>query len=206
MPDKKNKKVTGVVLAGGRARRMGGGDKCLLLLKSQPILKYVINRAKPQVEQLVLNVNGEPSRFNDFGLPLVSDSVPDFAGPLAGVLAGLDWSVKHTPESQWVVTFASDTPFFPVNLVNRFLKVVEEQSFSLACASSNHRSHPVFGIWPVKLRDELRYALIHENIRRIDEWTGRYTLSEVNFDGNGIDPFFNINKPEDLEYAAAYAS
>ena len=203
---KKSKRITGVVLAGGRARRMGGGDKCLLLLNSQPLLKFVIDRAKPQVDQLVLNVNGEPSRFNDFGFPLVSDSVPGFAGPLAGVLAGLDWSAKHTPESQWVVTFASDTPFFPFNMVERFLDVVSEQEFGLACASSNHRPHPVFGIWPVKLREELRYALVHENIRRIDEWTTRYTLSEVSFDGSGIDPFFNINKPEDLELAVRYAS
>ena len=199
-----NRNVTGVLLAGGKSQRMGGGDKCLLRLGAKRILQHVIERAQPQVNHLVLNVNGDLGRFSEFKLPIVSDSVVGFAGPLAGGLAGLDWSANNTPNSDWVVSFAADTPFFPMDLVPRLLNAVDGQRGILACASSDNRHHPVFGIWPAELREELREAIVQDDIRRIDSWTSRYDLKIVNFDYEQIDPFFNINNPKDLRLASVY--
>ena len=137
------KKVAGVILAGGLARRMGGGDKSLLTLGDKPLLERVIERAGSQVDTLVLNANGDPARFADYGLPVVADVVPDFAGPLAGILTGMHWVREHAPECEWLVSFASDTPFFPQDLVTRLLQQAEQENAPLACAVSDGQNHPV---------------------------------------------------------------
>ena len=190
--------VVGVLLAGGQARRMGGGDKCLRQLGAATILEHVIARARPQVTALVLNANGDPGRFAAFGLPVVADVVEGFAGPLAGVLTGMERTRAHRPDCPWIATVATDTPFFPGDLVARMLAAVEEDDAELACASSGGRAHPVFGLWPVRLADELRAAMIEEGIRKVDVWTSRHRLVEVPFATDPIDPFFNTNRPEDL--------
>jgi molybdenum cofactor guanylyltransferase len=193
--------VVGVLLAGGLARRMGGGDKCLRSLGDRPILAHVIARARPQVAALVLNANGDPARFAVFGLPVAADVVEGFAGPLAGVLTGMDWARAHRPDCPWIATTATDTPFFPTDLVARLLAAVECCGADLACAASGGRSHPVFGLWPVRLADGLRAAMIDEGIRKVDVWTARHRLVEVAFATDPIDPFFNTNRPEDLAEA-----
>ena len=152
--------VVGVLLAGGQARRMGGGDKCLRRLGERTILEQVIERARPQVAALVLNANGDPARFADFGLPVIPDVIEGFAGPLAGVLTGMDWARTHRADCPWIATIATDTPFFPPDLVGRMLRAVERQAADLACAASDGRAHPVFGLWPVRLADDLRSALV----------------------------------------------
>jgi molybdopterin-guanine dinucleotide biosynthesis protein A len=195
--------VVGLLLAGGQSRRMGGGDKALRLLGGVPLLQHVIERLAPQVEALVLNANGDPARFAAFGLPVVADSVADFAGPLAGVLAGLDWAASHRPDCPVVVSVATDAPFLPRNLVARFVAAIEESEADLACAASGGRSHPVFGLWPVQLREDLRRAVIEEGVRKVDQWTARHKLVTVPFADRPIDPFFNANRPEDLAAAAA---
>jgi molybdenum cofactor guanylyltransferase len=194
--------VVGVLLAGGLSRRMGGGDKSLRLLGGKPLLDHVIERLRPQVSALVLNANGDPARFAPFGLPVVADSVPGFAGPLAGVLAGLDWAAEHHPECAHVASVATDAPFLPSDLVARLIDGMEAADADLACAASGGQEHPVIGLWPVQLRDELRRALIDEGIRKVDVWTGRYKLATVEFATDRIDPFFNANRPEDLDRAA----
>jgi molybdopterin-guanine dinucleotide biosynthesis protein A len=161
----------------------------------------VIARARPQVATLVLNANGEPARFARFGLPVVADVVEGFAGPLAGVLTGMEWTRAHRPDCTWIATIATDTPFFPTDLVARLLAAVHEDDAELACASSDGRAHPVFGLWPVRLAEELRAAMIEEGIRKVDIWTGRHHLVEVPFATDPIDPFFNTNRPEDLAEA-----
>lgn len=191
----------GVLLAGGLARRMGGGDKSLRRLGGRPILKHVIERARPQVETLILNANGDPARFAAFGLPVVADTIEGFAGPLAGILAGVDWAAEHRPQARWVVSIATDTPFLPGDLVARLLAAVEAEGADLACAASSGRSHPVFGLWPVRLAADLRRALVEEGLRKIDAWTARYRLATVSFAASPVDPFFNANTPEDLETA-----
>ncbi len=196
-------KIVGLLLAGGQSRRMGGGDKTLRLLAGQTLLDRVIDRVRPQVDALVLNANGDPSRFARFGLPVVADSIADFAGPLAGILAGLDWTAANQPDCAFIVSLATDAPFLPADLVARLVEGMNSQGAELACAASGGQPHPVIGLWPVRLRGELRQALIAEEIRKVDVWTARYRLATVDFPITTIDPFFNANRPEDLDRAAA---
>ena len=193
-------KIAGVLLAGGQSQRMGGGDKNLRPLGGKPMLAHVIERAKPQVDALVLNANGDPQRFAGFGLPIIADSISGFAGPLAGVLAGLDWAATNLPDAELVASFATDAPFFPRDLVRRLAVALEEGGFDLACAQSNGQAHPVFALWPVSLRDALREALAG-GLRKVDRWTARYKLVEVEFAAEPVDPFFNANRPDDLAEA-----
>ena len=196
-------KLVGLLLAGGQSRRMGGGDKTLRSLGGIPLLEHVIERLRPQVDTLVLNANGDPSRFAKFGLPVVADSVPGFAGPLAGVLAGLEWAAAHRADCPFVVSVATDAPFLPTDLTSRFIEAIERDAADLACAASDGRSHPVFGLWPVRLRNDLRRAVVEEGIRKVDQWTARHRLVTVSFLIDPIDPFFNANRPEDLATAEA---
>ena len=193
--------IAGVLLAGGLSRRMGGGDKCLRLLGNRPILAQIVERARPQVAALALNANGDPRRFRDFGLRIIADSVEGFAGPLAGVLAGLDWAAAEVPGASYVASFATDAPFLPRDLVPRLVAGLAGGRFELACAASGGQAHPVFGLWPLTLRDALRRALLEEGLRKVDVFTARYNLATVDFPVGEIDPFFNTNSPDDLETA-----
>ncbi len=194
----------GLLLAGGLSRRMGGGDKALRPLGGRTLLEHVIDRIRPQVSGLVLNANGDPDRFAHFGLPVVADSIPDFAGPLAGILAGLDWAATNRPDCSDIVSVPTDAPFLPRDLVERLSRAMTETGADLAVAASGSRSHPVVGLWPVRLRDALREAVAIEGIRKVDVWTARYRLKIVDFPEQrpGLDPFFNANRPGDLERAA----
>ena len=194
--------VLGVLLAGGQSRRMGGGDKCLRPLGDRTILQHVIDRARPQTRALLLNANGDPDRFATYGLPVAADVVEGFAGPLAGVLTGMEWAGAKLPGCDWIATFATDAPFFPTDLVACLWEGVHEAQVEMACAGSHGRSHPVFGLWPMRLSGELRAAVLEEGVRKVDEWTRRYRLIEVDFPSGRVDPFFNTNRPADLEQAA----
>ena len=191
----------GLLLAGGLARRMGGGDKPLRMIAGRTILAYVIERLSPQCESLLINANGDPARFAAYGLPVAADSVPDFAGPLAGILAGLDWMAENRPELHWLVSVAADTPFIPRDLVARLHEARERQGVPLACAASGGWTHPVIGLWPVSLRDHLRLALTVEDERKIDRWTARHGCASAQWPVDPVDPFFNANKPDDLDEA-----
>jgi molybdopterin-guanine dinucleotide biosynthesis protein A len=193
--------VIGLLLAGGQSRRMGGGDKCLRLLGGDTILARVVARVRPQVRRVVLNANGDPARFAAYALPVIADSVAGFAGPLAGVLAGLDWAAVNMPDCPWVASVPTDAPFLPADLVARLLAGVDERHADMACAASGGQHHPVVGLWPVRLRADLRRALTAEDVRKVDVWTGRYRLAVVDFPIGGVDPFFNTNRPEDLAAA-----
>jgi molybdopterin-guanine dinucleotide biosynthesis protein A len=195
--------IVGLLLAGGQSRRMGGGDKTLRLLRGKTILERVIERLRPQVAALVINANGDPARLAEFGLPIVPDSVPGYAGPLAGVLAGLDWAAANRAECEAVVSVATDAPFFPGDLARRLAAGAREADAPLACAASRGRAHPVFGLWPIRLRQDLRRALVEEGIRKVDLFTARYPLATVSFTAEPIDPFFNLNRPEDVDAAEA---
>lgn len=189
---------SGIILAGGQARRMGGGDKGLLAIGDRTMLDHVIERLAPQVAELALNANGDETRFAEFGLPVLADPVAGYAGPLAGVLAGLDWASGR--EVANIVTAAADTPFLPTDLVTRLLDAAVDQGRQIAIASTATGLHPTFGLWPVALRDDLRTAL-SAGVRKVVDWTDRHGVARAEFPVGEFDPFFNVNTPEDLDRA-----
>lgn len=197
-------RVFGIILAGGLARRMGGsaeapGDKALIMLGGQPLLHHAVARLEPQVDGLAINANGDPARFEGIAqIQVISDADDSRAGPLAGVLAGMDFAAAKG--ASHIVTAAVDTPFFPLDLVTRLRAGAEEAGTPLACAKTGERTHPVFGLWPVALADDLRAAMA-DGLRKVDRWTGAHGCAEAVFEAGAFDPFFNINTPEDLSTA-----
>ena len=192
----------GVILAGGRATRMGGGDKGLIPLGTATLLDHVIARLGPQTAGLALNANGEGARFDDLGLPVIPDSIEGFPGPLAGVLAGLDWAAEQGADH--IITAAADTPFFPNNLTDRLSEAGELALAATRDAESGKLyRHPTFGIWPVALRDDLRSAL-QNGLRKVVMWTDMHNAMTVEFPVGHFDPFFNVNTPADLALAEGF--
>lgn len=199
--------VVGVILAGGLARRMGGGDKGLRLLGGKPMLQHVVDRLRPQVADLVINANGDPARLASFALPVVADPVEGFVGPLAGVLAGMRWAAAHRPEARWVASVSSDAPFLPGDLVGKLTGALtaDGRPDAIALARSAGDIHPVIGLWPVHLADDLEGQLI-AGVRKVLNWTDRHGTVAVDFPTHSlgdaeIDPFFNANTPEELTTA-----
>jgi molybdopterin-guanine dinucleotide biosynthesis protein A len=191
-------RIAGLILAGGLSRRMGGGDKCLIQVEGQSLLDRTIDRLRPQVGPMILNANGDPSRLADFTLPVVPDVIQGYAGPLVGILTGLEWLADHSLGVDWMVSVAADTPLFPENLVERLFAAVKAESADLAVAYTGSRSHPVFALWPTRLAAELRAAVVGEDIRKIEAWTDRYKVARVDWPTVPTDPFFNVNTPEDV--------
>jgi molybdopterin-guanine dinucleotide biosynthesis protein A len=198
--------VLGLVLAGGLARRMGGGDKPLKTIGSVTILDRVLGRLTPQCASVIINANGDPSRFASTGLAVVADDVPDFAGPLAGILAGLDWAAAHAPNVAFVASAPGDCPFLPRDLVVRLHQARQSQNLPLACARSGEWRHPVVGLWPVALRGDLREAVTAEGLREIEVWTARHGVALADWPAEPVDPFFNVNTPEDAAAADRIAA
>jgi molybdopterin-guanine dinucleotide biosynthesis protein A len=197
--------VAGIILAGGLSSRMGGGDKSLLPLGANVVLDHVVRRLAPQVAALALNANGDPARFSRFALPVVADTVPGFAGPLAGILAGLEWAADKTA-CRAIATAAADTPFLPLNLVDLLASAARAKPGAIAVARSHGRRHPTFALWPLACRDALRHFLVDEDNRRVSAFIERFGCVEVEFasttsTGKALDPFFNVNVPDDLVQA-----
>jgi len=196
----------GLILAGGVARRMGGGDKARIKIGNKTILQRVLGCLTPQCVRVIINANGDPARFADTGLPVVADSVPDFAGPLAGILAGLDWAAANVPQCDWIASAPGDCPFLPDNLVERLHEARSAAGTPLACARSGQWRHPVVALWPVALREDLRRALIDEGLHKIEIWTARHGVAIADWPDKPIDPFFNVNTPEDAARAEELAA
>jgi molybdopterin-guanine dinucleotide biosynthesis protein A len=194
------------VLAGGLARRMGGGDKARIKIGGLTILQRVLDCIAPQCSGVIINANGDPARFADTGLPVVADSVPDFAGPLAGILAGLDWAAVHAAQTEWLLSVPGDCPFLPKDLVARLHEARLAAGTPLACARSGDWRHPVVALWPVALRDDLRRALIDEDLHKIEIWTARHGVAIATWPAEPLDPFFNVNTPEDAALAEQIAA
>ncbi len=196
----------GVVLAGGRALRLGGGDKCLRSVGGAPILTRVIATLGPQCAGLVLSANGDPARFAAFGLPVIADDVPGFKGPLAGLLAGLDWIAAHRPEVSLALSAPADAPFLPDDLAHRLEAARRAAGADMACARSGRRTHPVAALWPVAIRADLRRALVKEDLRKVEGFLARHHCVFADWEAEPFDPFFNANTPGDFEEAEAIAS
>jgi molybdopterin-guanine dinucleotide biosynthesis protein A len=183
---------------------MGGGDKARIAIGGATILQRVLTRLKLQCSCVVINANGDPSRFADTNLPVVADSVPDFAGPLAGILAGLDWAAANT-QTEWLLSVPGDCPFLPQDLATRLHSARQAADVPLACAQSGEWRHPVVGLWPAQLRDDLRRALVDEDLHKIEIWTARHGVALADWPDTPVDPFFNVNTPEDAARAEALA-
>ncbi len=196
----------GILLAGGLARRMGGGDKPLLEIGGRPIVAHAIDRLGPQCAGLVVNANGDPARFAAFGLPVVADSVEGFAGPLAGVLAGMDYASAARPDVTDIVSAPADTPFLPTDLVKRLYEARKSADARIAVAKSGDRAHHAVALWPVELRAALRRALVEEGVRKVSAFIANYPNVNVEWPMEPFDPFFNVNRPEDVETANAFAA
>lgn len=201
--------IAGLVLAGGLSRRMGGGEKSLRLLAGKPMIEHVLARLAPQVERLAINVNSDPASYRGYGLPILPDTIAGHAGPLAGVLAGLEWAAT-LPGMTHLVTAATDTPFLPIDLVQRFVALSAPERIVMARSGGNR--HPVFGLWPVALRKDLAAWLTESDTMKVLAWTGRHDLVFCDFAAGGVDmsganlpdPFFNANTPEELAEAEQY--
>lgn len=206
MADAKTEPIAGVLLAGGQSSRFGGGDKCLLQLRGKPLLAHAIERLKPQVSEMVLNANGDPKRFASFGLPVIADHSDEHPGPLAGVLAGMEWADAEATGIRFIVTVPTDTPFFPEDLVGRLIEAQQGREVP-AIAASETGEHPVFGIWPIALASTLRRDLA-AGVRKTLDWARAQGAISVHFPpatfrGRSVDPFFNINESQDLAKAEA---
>jgi molybdopterin-guanine dinucleotide biosynthesis protein A len=185
---------------------MGGGDKARIRIGGMTILERVLARLAPQCSAIIINANGDPIRFADTGLVVVPDSVPDFAGPLAGILAALDWAAMQVPAMTDVISVPGDCPFLPRDLVPRLLQARSAAGTPLACARSGEWRHPVVGIWQVALREDLREALIEEGLRKIETWTARHGVAVADWPADPVDPFLNVNTPEDVVHAERIAA
>ena len=198
--------IPGIILAGGLSRRMGGGDKGLLMLGKTTIIERVIDKILPQVGSLAININGDSSRFPDYKLPIIPDSIKGYLGPLSGILAGMEWAFKNG--NRYIATVAADTPFLPDDFIKRLHTMVKSKNLNIGIAASRILSgddvfiHPTFGIWEVALKDDLRDALANDT-RKIMFWAKKFKLDYYYFDtiDKLSDPFFNINTPDDLEEA-----
>lgn len=197
--------TAGLVLAGGQATRMGGGDKGMRQIGGETILSRTLSRIAPHCQAIALNANGDPSRFAAFGLPVVADSVANFAGPLAGILAGMDWAAANRPDLEWMASVPGDCPFLPRDLIPRLHEARIAEGKPLACAKSGVWRHPVAAIWSVNLREDLRRALTDEGLRKIEVWTERHGVALAEWPDQPIDYFFNVNRPEDLQKAEELA-
>ncbi|HEV2956352.1 MAG TPA: molybdenum cofactor guanylyltransferase MobA [Xanthobacteraceae bacterium] len=196
----------GLVLAGGLARRMGGGDKGLIRIGDATIIERALARLGPQCAGMVINANGDPARLARFGLPVVADDIEGFAGPLAGILVGLDWLAANAPGIGWLASVPGDCPFLPRDLVRRLHAARAAAGVPLACAKSGEWRHPVVGLWPVDLRADLRRAVVAEGLRKIEVWTARHGAALAEWPAEPVDPFFNVNTPEDAAQAQRFAA
>lgn len=195
----------GVLLAGGLSRRMGGGDKGLMPLGGKPVMKHAFERLAGQTDQVIINANGDPSRFASFETTIVPDTISGFAGPLAGVLAGMRYAQSLKIPPTFIVSAAADTPFFPTDLIERLLQA-PNSNLTIVLATSNGRRHPVFGLWPVALADHLDAWLRHEENRKVLKWVDQHSWAQADFENmvfldDELDPFFNINTPEEFAKA-----
>ncbi|TAN56249.1 MAG: molybdenum cofactor guanylyltransferase MobA [Rhodospirillales bacterium] len=194
--------IAGLILAGGKASRMGGADKALIQLAGRPLIAYAVERLQPQATALAISANGDPARFASFGLPVLPDPLPDFPGPLAGILAGMDWAKAVCPDCRWLLTVPCDTPFLPADLAANLLKAVDRDGARLALAASEGKDHPVIALWPLALAEDLRRALLTEGLHKVGQFAARYKKALADFPAqDGTDPFMNVNTPQELKLA-----
>lgn len=201
--DTRDPTTIGLILAGGQARRMGGVDKAFVMLGGRTLLAHAIERAGPQVDELLINANGDPSRFASFGREVIADSLPGFLGPLAGILTGLEWMKAHRPNADWLASFPCDTPFLPRDLVRRLIACAVAANTLTAVAASGGRRHGVCAVWSAKIADTPQSVLNGLNLRKMDDFIAHLPHAALAFSAEPLDPFLNVNAPDDLARAEA---
>jgi molybdopterin-guanine dinucleotide biosynthesis protein A len=190
--------VIGLILAGGQARRMGGADKAFLKLGGETLIARAIARARPQADELMINANGDLKRFDGLGYEVIADRIGGFLGPLAGILSGFEWMRANRPNARWLASFACDCPFFPADMVKRLVAEAQVRDVPIAIAASGERHHPVFAVWSASLPVTSESVLHGEGLRKMDDFVARFPNTRVVFPSAPVDPFFNINAPDDL--------
>lgn len=190
--------VVGLLLTNNAHRNQHCGEKCLKKLMGRPILSYVVEQVSPQVSSLILNANGDPTRFDFADLPVVPDAIEGLNGPLVGILTGMEWARDNDPNCEWLATFGTDSPFIPRDVVSHMLKEIERNDADMAYISCGGKPHPEYGIWPIELAEDLRYALTEENIKRVDKWTELYNPIVVEYSAQPIDRFALTNLIEGI--------
>jgi molybdenum cofactor guanylyltransferase len=196
--------TVGVILAGGQARRMGGVDKALIPLGGTTLIERAIARASVQVRDVIINANGDPKRFAHLGLPVIADRVPGFVGPLAGILAGFEWLRANRPDARWLASFACDCPFLPTDMVARLVEAATRDHVPVAVAASGTQHHPVFAVWSAEIAATSEDVLVRGNYRKMDDWIATLPSVRVSFAAEPLDPFLNINTPEELALAEEF--
>jgi molybdenum cofactor guanylyltransferase len=196
--------TVGVILAGGQARRMGGVDKALIPLGGTTLIERAIARASVQVPDVIINANGDPKRFAHLGLPVIADRVPGFVGPLAGILAGFEWLRANRPDARWLASFACDCPFLPTDMVARLVEAARREKVPVAVAASGTQHHPVFAVWSAEIASTSEDVLVRGNFRKMDDWIATLPSVRVSFAAEPLDPFLNINTPEELALAEEF--
>jgi molybdopterin-guanine dinucleotide biosynthesis protein A len=194
--------IVGVILAGGRSRRMGT-DKSLLTLGGETLMTRAVARAMPQAGELLINANGDASRFASFGLPVIADDISGSPGPVAGILAALEWMRAERPHANWLASFSCDSPFFPCDMVERLTAKARSENALVAIAASGERHHPVFAVWSTAITVTSHDVLVDRDLRKMSDFVALFHNTRVEFPSSPIDPFFNINTPDDLAHAEA---
>jgi len=196
--------ISAVILAGGAARRLGGGDKPLRTIAGKSILDWIIGRIEPQVQFLAISANGDPTRFASYALPVLPDLVPDL-GPMAGIASAMEWAKKTNPAASHVLLVSGDTPFLPPDLVERLSIVTALNASQIVAASSSGKIHPTIALWPLAAMPMIKKALSEKKGRRVSDWLSILNHHSVEWDHDLFDPFFNVNTPEDLQEAEKIA-
>ena len=192
--------ILGAILAGGKSKRMGK-DKLFLELNNKMLIEHTINKVEKYLKDIIIITNQKNEYFSRKNLTTVEDCIEGQLGPLVGILTAMKWAKENLKECSWIATFPCDTPFFPETIIKKFIEKSKKKDSLLLCASSHGRKHNIFGLWSLDLYEKLRDDLINNKIRKVQDWTEKHKITNVEFDFKEYDPFFNINTLDDLETA-----
>jgi len=192
--------ILGAILAGGQSKRMGK-DKLFLELNNKKLIEHTIDKVKKYLKKVIIITNQDNEFFSKNNLITVKDCIEGQLGPLVGILTAMKWAKENLNKCSWIATFPCDTPFFPKSIIESFIKESEKKESLILCASSHGRKHNIFGLWSLDLYDKLKDDLINKKVRKVQDWTEKNKIKNLEFKFKDYDPFFNINTEEDLEFA-----
>ena len=196
--------ILGAILAGGKSKRMGK-DKLFLELNNKMLIEHTINKVEKYLKDIIIITNQKNEYFSKKNLTTIEDCIEGQLGPLVGILTAMKWAKENLKECSWIATFPCDTPFFPETIIKKFIEKSKKKDSLLLCASSHGRKHNIFGLWSLDLYDKLKDDLVNKKIRKVQDWTEKNKIKNLEFKFEDYDPFFNINTKEDLEFAIKFS-